>query len=97
MELKCNAGQKIVVKKALYGRKKNNVCPGPNQKNVRCESKNSMSRVKKSCNGKQNCKIAAKNGVFGDPCVGTFKYLEVEYECSGGEAGGKYCSIHREK
>ena len=25
--------------------------------------------------------MSASNGVFGDPCVGTYKYLEVSYDC----------------
>ena len=95
MELKCDAGQKIAVKKALYGRKKSNVCPGPKQHNTRCASKKSMSVVKKKCNGKQRCRIPAKNNVFGDPCRGTFKYLEVEYECTGGKTGGKYYPLEK--
>lgn len=34
-----------------------------------------------SCNGKNNCTISATNSVFGDPCGGTYKYLEVAYIC----------------
>lgn len=34
-----------------------------------------------SCNGKNSCTIRASNSVFGDPCVGTYKYLEVSYVC----------------
>ena len=28
-----------------------------------------------------SCTVAATNGVFGDPCGGTYKYLTVDYEC----------------
>ncbi|XP_054912705.1 L-rhamnose-binding lectin CSL3-like [Poeciliopsis prolifica] len=48
--------------------------------NVRCSSGNS-DRVGQSCNGKQSCSITAANSVFGDPCVRTYKYLEVDYIC----------------
>uniref|UniRef100_A0A8C7Z5U2 SUEL-type lectin domain-containing protein n=1 Tax=Oryzias sinensis TaxID=183150 RepID=A0A8C7Z5U2_9TELE len=34
------------------------------------------------CNGKNSCIIKAGNSEFGDPCVGTFKYLEVAYTCN---------------
>lgn len=33
------------------------------------------------CNGKNSCTISASNSVFGDPCYGTYKYLEVSYVC----------------
>lgn len=34
-----------------------------------------------SCSGKNICTIKASNSVFGDPCVGTYKYLELAYIC----------------
>ncbi|KAM4568066.1 uncharacterized protein V3H82_012297 [Fundulus diaphanus] len=34
------------------------------------------------CNGKRNCSVPANN-VLGDPCQGTYKYLEVNYTCQG--------------
>lgn len=34
-----------------------------------------------SCGGKNNCTIEASNSVFGDPCYGIYKYLEVAYVC----------------
>ena len=33
------------------------------------------------CEGKNSCEVAASNGVFGDPCVGTRKYLTTTWEC----------------
>lgn len=33
------------------------------------------------CNGKNSCTVSASNSVFGDPCGGTYKYLEVSYVC----------------
>jgi len=32
--------------------------------------------------------VIASNGVFGDPCGGTFKYLTVNYSCNGGMQSG---------
>ncbi|KAI9531086.1 hypothetical protein NQZ68_000580 [Dissostichus eleginoides] len=37
--------------------------------------------VADSCNGKNRCTISATNSEFGDPCGGTYKYLEVAYTC----------------
>ena len=31
-----------------------------------------------------NLQVQASNGNFGDPCYGTFKYLEAQYECQPG-------------
>ncbi|MGI4401095.1 hypothetical protein ACR2V8_26930, partial [Klebsiella pneumoniae] len=33
------------------------------------------------CNYRGFCTVRASNSVFGDPCVGTFKYLDVSYYC----------------
>uniref|UniRef100_A0A672HBA1 SUEL-type lectin domain-containing protein n=1 Tax=Salarias fasciatus TaxID=181472 RepID=A0A672HBA1_SALFA len=33
------------------------------------------------CNGKRRCNLKASNSVFGDPCRGTYKYLEVDFVC----------------
>lgn len=34
-----------------------------------------------SCNGKNSCTVRVSNSVFGEPCVGTYKYLDVAYVC----------------
>ncbi len=34
------------------------------------------------CQGKIECSFEVNNSWYGtDPCVGTYKYLEVQYEC----------------
>uniref|UniRef100_A0A3Q1HMX9 SUEL-type lectin domain-containing protein n=1 Tax=Anabas testudineus TaxID=64144 RepID=A0A3Q1HMX9_ANATE len=33
------------------------------------------------CSGKKTCTIKVNNSVFGDPCIITYKYLEVAYNC----------------
>lgn len=33
------------------------------------------------CNKKVSCSIPADNTIFGDPCVSSSKYLEVDYLC----------------
>ena len=37
--------------------------------------------VKDSCHGTQSCEMTASNSNFGDTCLGTYKYLNVTYEC----------------
>lgn len=34
-----------------------------------------------SCNGKTSCAVKVRGSSFGDPCFGTYKYLEVTYTC----------------
>ena len=33
------------------------------------------------CNNKASCSIRVSSALFGDPCNGTYKYLEVQFEC----------------
>ncbi|XP_072041385.1 L-rhamnose-binding lectin CSL3-like, partial [Amphiura filiformis] len=80
--LECPAGQRISVSSALYGRQTSDVCTdGPGIQTVNCAADNSLDVVRQRCEGQETCDIQASNGVFGDPCVGTFKYLEIQYSC----------------
>uniref|UniRef100_A0A3P8PCB5 SUEL-type lectin domain-containing protein n=1 Tax=Astatotilapia calliptera TaxID=8154 RepID=A0A3P8PCB5_ASTCA len=84
--LQCGEGQVIVVSWANYGRRDNTTCPDGNPdhvKNVLCSSPNSTEYVTNRCNWQNNCTVGASNTVFGDPCGGTYKYLEVFYTCQG--------------
>ncbi|XP_032375875.1 L-rhamnose-binding lectin SML isoform X1 [Etheostoma spectabile] len=82
-QLQCDQGQVIFVYGADYGRRDQTTCiyqRPPNQvQNIYCSSP--TPKVADSCNGKNSCTIAASNSVFGDPCVGTYKYLDVAYTC----------------
>ena len=48
----------------------------------------SLTKVKQACEGKPSCTLSASNGVFGDPCRGTYKYLDVKYVCRGAKVPG---------
>uniref|UniRef100_A0A3B4TVW1 SUEL-type lectin domain-containing protein n=1 Tax=Seriola dumerili TaxID=41447 RepID=A0A3B4TVW1_SERDU len=76
-------GQVIFVYGADYGRRDRTTCsyqrPTSQIQYVLCS--NPTSKVAEICNGKNSCTIRASNSVFGDPCVGTYKYLEVAYVC----------------
>ncbi|XP_078602190.1 uncharacterized protein LOC144876595 isoform X2 [Branchiostoma floridae x Branchiostoma japonicum] len=80
VSLQCPDGQQIRVVSASYGRTDETVCGGPVH-TTRCSSRTSLSVMKKECDNQQSCVVSAENSVFGDPCVGTFKYLEVQYAC----------------
>uniref|UniRef100_A0A3Q4H251 SUEL-type lectin domain-containing protein n=1 Tax=Neolamprologus brichardi TaxID=32507 RepID=A0A3Q4H251_NEOBR len=81
--LHCGEGQAILVYGAHYGRHDQTTCsyrrPASQVQDVYCSRP--TSKVAESCNGKSSCTIRASNSVFGDPCVGTYKYLEVAYIC----------------
>uniref|UniRef100_A0A8C8DX76 SUEL-type lectin domain-containing protein n=1 Tax=Oryzias sinensis TaxID=183150 RepID=A0A8C8DX76_9TELE len=81
--LNCDKGQVISVVGAHYGRVNKAVCfasrPPSQVENVYCSNPTQI--VAQSCNGKNSCTISASNSVFGDPCYGTFKYLELSYVC----------------
>jgi Galactose binding lectin domain len=47
-----------------------------------CNATTSVSVVSAACVGQNSCSVAATNGVFGDPCVGTVKRLWVQASCS---------------
>lgn len=76
----------IKVSVADYGRTNNETCstgrPAGQISNVHCSQNSSLSVLTTQCDGKQDCSIPATNTVFGDPCVGTYKYMSVSYTCA---------------
>ncbi|XP_059189025.1 L-rhamnose-binding lectin CSL1-like [Centropristis striata] len=83
MQLHCDQGQVITLYGADYGRRDQTTCiykrPATQIGNIDCSNPTSV--VSSRCDGKNSCLIEASNSVFGDPCVGTVKYLEVAYIC----------------
>ena len=85
MDLKCpiSNSHKLSVKWANFGRTSKTTCPHSAISNTNCKDDNSLSIVKAECNGKNSCTIEVDSNTFGDPCGGTYKYLEIEYTCEG--------------
>ncbi|KAJ8044936.1 Rhamnose-binding lectin [Holothuria leucospilota] len=83
MSLSCQGNSEIHVVSASYGRNAGpEICPHSSiQVTSGCHSYFSLSRVRSACEGQNSCSISASNYIFGDPCVFTYKYLEVSYEC----------------
>ncbi|XP_066284939.1 uncharacterized protein [Branchiostoma lanceolatum] len=92
LTIRCPAGRQINIVSALYGRTSRGYCSNGPIRTTSCRSSNSLARVRTSCQGKSSCSVRASNSVFGDPCVGTFKYLEVRYACTGRGSPG-YTSL----
>ncbi|XP_077079366.1 rhamnose-binding lectin-like [Siphateles boraxobius] len=84
--LKCEVGTAIHIHSASYGRTDSGTCstgrPASQLAKTDCYALNSQTVVANGCEGKNSCSILASNGVFSDPCVGTFKYLYISYSCS---------------
>jgi len=76
-----------VIVSANYGRTDKNTCPHTSIKTTNCSASSSLWKVINLCGNRGACNLEAENSVFGDPCVGTFKYLNVSYLC---EPYGKY-------
>nr|5H4S_A Chain A, L-rhamnose-binding lectin [Toxopneustes pileolus] len=82
LTLSCSSGQTISVLDAFYGRTAGpEICKG-NAQDQNCRAESSLNIVQSACNGRSSCSVNANNNVFGDPCVGTYKYLEVLYKCA---------------
>ncbi|XP_068743673.1 uncharacterized protein [Montipora capricornis] len=79
--LTCKDGQKIRIKQANYGRQNKQVCNTGPILTTNCKAGKSLGIVQKACHGKARCVLSANNSVFGDPCIGTYKYLAVQYSC----------------
>ncbi|XP_046870113.1 L-rhamnose-binding lectin CSL3 [Hypomesus transpacificus] len=81
-----NCGRSLIkVVSAHYGRRNRVTCSAgrpPSQiSNINCINPIAYLLVAALCNGEQSCSLFASNSVFSDPCVGTYKYLDVTYVC----------------
>ncbi len=75
--ISCVCHWSIGIISANYGRMAGgHICPGPIN-TTNCGAVGSLNITKTACQGKQYCDLQAKNSVYGDPCPGTRKYLEV--------------------
>ena len=54
-------------------------------------------KVLRKCQGNPLCSVSATNEVFGDPCPGTHKYLEVNYVCEAWLGGCLVAFLSQEK
>ncbi|XP_072024359.1 scavenger receptor cysteine-rich domain-containing protein DMBT1-like [Amphiura filiformis] len=77
----CASGQTISTQSALYGRQSSDVCTDQPFDTVNCAAADSLAVVQQRCDGRQTCDIPSSDNIFGDPCYGTYKYLEIQYTC----------------
>ena len=93
--MKCPLNYVISVTSANFGRTADNggFCSNDldhHDHNDNCHSPNSFSIVQQKCDTKNLCRVGANTAIFGDPCYGTLKYLEVRYACEPEEGNHTY-------
>lgn len=83
LSLSCPEDSYLDITKAMYGRQDNNItCPHLTaMAHSNCTSNTSLLVPQTLCNGMTSCEIDAISYHFGDPCNGTYKYLQMEYSC----------------
>ena len=75
--IRCSGGRRINIIEANYGRLTGGqICPGK-IKTTYCGAARSQAKVRTTCQGESQCNLQATNRIYGDPCKGTRKYLEV--------------------
>ncbi|CAM4325332.1 unnamed protein product [Leuciscus chuanchicus] len=91
--LSCSFGT-IRVITANYGRTDRTTCvrgkPYSQISNTRCRV-TATNTVSNRCNRKKTCVVPASNSLFGDPCVGTYKYLDIVVEFPGVVSRSRFC------
>ncbi|GFQ95137.1 latrophilin Cirl, partial [Trichonephila clavata] len=83
LHISCEEGYLIHLLRANYGRFSISICNehGSLDWSVDCTSHRSYYVIHERCNLMSSCIVSATSETFADPCPGTYKYLEVQYQC----------------
>ncbi|XP_059420158.1 adhesion G protein-coupled receptor L2-like isoform X1 [Carassius carassius] len=83
IDLRCPGSDVIMIGTANYGRTDNKICDADpfQMENINCYLPDAYKIVSQRCNNRTQCVVITGSDVFPDPCPGTYKYLEVQYEC----------------
>lgn len=81
VDISCKYNEKINVHYAMYGRRTRNICNEGPIITTECQMPNSLETARAMCDGKRECSVEAAVAHFGEPCVGTTKYLQIMYTC----------------
>ena len=82
--ISCDGTAVLSILYANYGRTSRFICsasPFISTQTTRCGAPNSSSVIKMLCQDKTVCTLTSSNFMFGDPCYGVSKYLEVRHDC----------------
>ena len=88
LHLECSPDSRINVTDAMYGRQNRVTCPHDEMTDINCNYDKSLEWVQERCQDNTICSVSHPNT---DPCVNTYKYLEVTYVCVS-----KYDLLHSE-
>uniref|UniRef100_A0AAQ4PRT8 Uncharacterized protein n=1 Tax=Gasterosteus aculeatus aculeatus TaxID=481459 RepID=A0AAQ4PRT8_GASAC len=83
IDLRCPGSDVIMIETANYGRTDDKICDADpfQMENVNCYLPDAYKIISQRCNNRTQCVVVTGSEVFPDPCPGTYKYLEVQYEC----------------
>ncbi|CAL8272008.1 unnamed protein product [Arctogadus glacialis] len=83
IDLRCPGSDVIMIESANYGRTDDKICDADpfQMENVNCYLPDAYKIMTQRCNNRTQCIVITGSDVFPDPCPGTYKYLEVQYEC----------------
>jgi len=83
LKIECEEGSVINLVRANFGRFSISICNegGNTDWSVNCMEPRTLRVINARCEGKPHCTIPVDSTIFGDPCPGTNKYVEVHYTC----------------
>uniref|UniRef100_A0A4W4HDY8 Adhesion G protein-coupled receptor L2a n=1 Tax=Electrophorus electricus TaxID=8005 RepID=A0A4W4HDY8_ELEEL len=83
IDLRCPGSDVIMIESANYGRTDDKICDADpfQMENINCYLSDAYKIMSQRCNNRTQCIVITGSDVFPDPCPGTYKYLEVQYEC----------------
>ncbi|XP_072853961.2 adhesion G protein-coupled receptor L2 isoform X8 [Pogona vitticeps] len=83
IDLRCPGSDVIMIESANYGRTDDKICDADpfQMENTECFLPDAYKIMTQRCNNRTQCIVVTGSEVFPDPCPGTYKYLEVQYEC----------------
>ncbi|XP_006003473.1 adhesion G protein-coupled receptor L2 isoform X2 [Latimeria chalumnae] len=83
IDLRCPGSDVIMIESANYGRTDDKICDADpfQMENTDCYLPDAYKIMSQRCNNRTQCIVITGSDVFPDPCPGTYKYLEVQYEC----------------
>ena len=74
----------IHIEDAFFGRDNAITCSGDRDvTDTECTSASVHDVISTHCNNKNSCVLNVNNVTLGEPCLGTYKYLNINFTCSG--------------